>query len=288
MQFARELQRADGGGPAGGARQRPGGGTASAGRKGGRGDARRSCSASRRARSGFRWRSRCLPRRRSCASCSSARQSNRFSRRAASGAGRRPPATSIFWWLRAEPDEVIAGVHGAAAGASRCSARATRARRSSPSADVQIDLRVVAPDSIGRGAAVFHRVEGAQRQAARHGGAQGTEDQRVRRLFRRRGRATRATRVWAGAPRRRSTPAVGLPWIPPELREGAGEVELARKGRCRGWSTLGRPQGRPAPAHAADRRVEHDRRDGPRGGGARLCVHGDHRPSARRSALPVG
>jgi DNA polymerase (family 10) len=25
--------------------------------------------------------------------------------------------------------------------------------------------------------------------------------------------------------------AVGLPWIPPELREGAGEVELARKGR---------------------------------------------------------
>src|ERR1041385_5816335 len=25
--------------------------------------------------------------------------------------------------------------------------------------------------------------------------------------------------------------ALGLPWIPPELREGAGEIELARKGR---------------------------------------------------------
>src|SRR5207245_6245016 len=25
--------------------------------------------------------------------------------------------------------------------------------------------------------------------------------------------------------------AIGLPWIPPELREGAGEVELARTGR---------------------------------------------------------
>jgi DNA polymerase (family 10) len=36
--------------------------------------------------------------------------------------------------------------------------------------------------------------------------------------------------------------AVGLPWIPPEMREGAGEVELARSGRLDevvGWEDLG-------------------------------------------------
>jgi DNA polymerase (family 10) len=93
-------------------------------------------------------------------------------------------------------------------------------------ADVQIDLRVVAPEAIGAALQYFtgskeHNVK--LRALAVRKGLRINEygvfpvDDDTRNL----GSRTEAD-VYA---------AVGLPWIPPELREGAGEIELARAGK---------------------------------------------------------
>jgi DNA polymerase (family 10) len=93
-------------------------------------------------------------------------------------------------------------------------------------ADVQIDLRVVAPEAIGAALQYFtgskeHNVK-LRALAVRRGlkineyGVFPVDDD-TRNL----GSRTEAE-VYA---------AVGLPWIPPELREGAGEIELARSGK---------------------------------------------------------
>ncbi len=93
-------------------------------------------------------------------------------------------------------------------------------------ADVQIDLRVVAPESIGAAMQYFtgskeHNVK-LRAIAIRRGlklneyGVFPIEDDTTN-------LASRTEEdVYA---------ALGLPWIPPELREGAGEVELARAGK---------------------------------------------------------
>jgi DNA polymerase (family 10) len=93
-------------------------------------------------------------------------------------------------------------------------------------ADVQIDLRVVAPQSIGAALQYFtgskeHNVK-LRAMAVRKGlklneyGVFPVDDD-ARNL------ASRTeTEVYA---------ALGLPWIPPELREDAGEIELARRGK---------------------------------------------------------
>ena len=63
---------------------------------------------------------------------------------------------------------------------------------------------------------------------------------------------------------------LGLPWIPPELREDRGELEAARDGRgCRSSIELERPEGRPAHAHDRLRRPQTRRGDGARGARAR-------------------
>jgi DNA polymerase (family X) len=92
-------------------------------------------------------------------------------------------------------------------------------------ADVQIDLRVVAPESIGAALQYFtgskeHNVK-LRAMAVRRGlkvneyGVFPADDDS-------RNLASRTEEdVYA---------ALGLPWIPPELREGAGEIELARRG----------------------------------------------------------
>lgn len=92
-------------------------------------------------------------------------------------------------------------------------------------ADVQIDLRVVAPESLGAAMQYFtgskeHNVK--LRAIAIRKGLKLNEygvfpiDDESRNL------ASRTEHeVYA---------AIGLPWIPPELREGAGEIELARRG----------------------------------------------------------
>jgi DNA polymerase (family 10) len=92
-------------------------------------------------------------------------------------------------------------------------------------ADVQIDLRVVPPESIGAAMQYFtgskeHNVE-LRAMAVRRGlkineyGVFSVEDD---------------TRSLGGRTETQIYAALGLPWIPPELREGAGEIELARKG----------------------------------------------------------
>ncbi len=69
---------------------------------------------------------------------------------------------------------------------------------------IQVDLRVVPRGELRRGASLFHRLQGPQhrRPQARHG--QGAEDQRVRRLSRRRSASP-------DGPRKRSTARSGCP-----------------------------------------------------------------------------
>ncbi len=93
-------------------------------------------------------------------------------------------------------------------------------------ADVQIDLRVVPPESIGAALQYFtgskeHNVK-LRAMAVRKGlkineyGVYSVDDE--------------ATSL-AGQTEADVYAAIGLPWIPPELREGAGEIELARRGQ---------------------------------------------------------
>lgn len=93
-------------------------------------------------------------------------------------------------------------------------------------ANVQIDLRVVPPESIGAAMQYFtgskeHNVA-LRALAVRKGlkineyGVYSVEDD--------------ATSV-AGRTEEEVYAAVGLAWIPPELREGAGEIDLARRGK---------------------------------------------------------
>jgi DNA polymerase (family 10) len=90
-------------------------------------------------------------------------------------------------------------------------------------ADVQIDLRVVAPESIGAALQYFtgskeHNVK-LRAMAVRKGlkvneyGVYKVDDDQT---------------SLAGRTEEEVYAALGLPWIPPELREGAGEIELAR------------------------------------------------------------
>ena len=69
---------------------------------------------------------------------------------------------------------------------------------------------------------------------------------------------------------------LGLPWIPPELREDRGELEPGYVVPAAGRA--GRPQGRPALPHGRLRRAQHRAGDGARRAGARAGVHRDHRP----------
>jgi DNA polymerase (family 10) len=93
-------------------------------------------------------------------------------------------------------------------------------------ANVQIDLRVVPPASIGAAMQYFtgskeHNVQ-LRAMAVRKGlkineyGVYSVDDDST---------------SLAGRTEDEVYAIVGLPWIPPELREGAGEIELARKGR---------------------------------------------------------
>ena len=92
-------------------------------------------------------------------------------------------------------------------------------------ADVQIDLRVVAPESIGVALQYFT----------------GSKEHNVklRALAVRRGLKVNEYGVFPADDDSRNLgsrseeevyAALGLPWIPPELREGAGEIEMARRG----------------------------------------------------------
>ena len=71
---------------------------------------------------------------------------------------------------------------------------------------------------------------------------------------------------------------LGLPWIPPELREGRGELEAAAAGHAARARHARGPARRPALPHDALRRPPGRRGDGRGRARARLRVPGDHRP----------
>ncbi|HXH84605.1 MAG TPA: DNA polymerase/3'-5' exonuclease PolX [Candidatus Tectomicrobia bacterium] len=102
---------------------------------------------------------------------------------------------------------------------------------------VQVDLRVVEPEAFGAALQYFT----------------GSRDHnvRLRELARRRGLTISEYGVFeeatgrrvAGATEEEVYAAVGLPWIPPELREHAGELEAAAAGRLPDLVTLGHLRG---------------------------------------------
>src|SRR5712691_6468299 len=105
-------------------------------------------------------------------------------------------------------------------------------------ADVQIDLRVVPPESIGAALQYFtgskeHNVK-LRAMAVRKGlkvneyGVYSVDDDKT---------------SLAGRTEEEVYAALGLPWIPPELREGAGEIELARAGKLPRLVEIGDIQG---------------------------------------------
>ena len=98
----------------------------------------------------------------------------------------------------------------------------------------QVDLMV---DATRRGGPVphpLHRVEGAQRPAPGDRPRQGLEPVRVRLPEDRRGRRAadrRRRRARTFATEAEAYAFLDLPYIEPELREDAGEIEAARAGR---------------------------------------------------------
>ena len=69
-----------------------------------------------------------------------------------------------------------------------------------------------------------------------------------------------------------------LDYIPPEMRENLGEIDLAA-GPCPAPADhAGRPAGRRPHAHRRNRRPQHHRRNGRGRQGPRLPIHGHHRP----------
>ena len=129
---------------------------------------------------------------------------------------RRPGARSCEALGRAAADRVRR-----LAGRQRRRARRTHT-------GMKVDLQVVEPDQFGN---VLQHLTGSKAHnvaAARGGGAQGPARLPVRDPRRRDGRDASAAR-----PRRRSTRRWATPWIPPELREGRGELEAARSTAAR-------------------------------------------------------
>ena len=104
------------------------------------------------------------------------------------------------------------------------------------SGDAKTSIRTVRRDpgrpagrpggQLGRGPAVLHRVAGAQRPAPRDGRAPEAEAVRVRPVRHRRPGTGRI----AAATEEEVYQALGLPWIPPPLREDSGEIEAAQRG----------------------------------------------------------
>ena len=69
-----------------------------------------------------------------------------------------------------------------------------------------------------------------------------------------------------------------LDYIPPEMRENLGEIDLAPETCPAAVDHAGRSAGRRPHAHRRNRRQEHHRRNGRSREGARLQIHGHHRP----------
>ena len=131
-------------------------------------------------------------------------------------------------------------------------------------------------------AAALHRLEGAQRRHARGGrSAAGSRSPSTA------SRPSRRARSSPPAPRRSCTRYLGYAFIPPELRENAGELEAARAAALPALVELGDLRGDlHTHTHVVGREGD-DRGDGRGGASARLRLPRDVRPlatPARRTA----
>ena len=141
---------------------------------------------------------------------------------------------------------------------SRRSARRERRRAARTHTGMEVDLRVVEPDQFGNLLQHFtgskaHNV--ALREAAVRRGLHVSEY----------GILDDATgETLRCATEEEVYERLGLPWIPPELREDRGELEPRRRRRCRSSIDAGRPARRPALPHDRLRRAQHARGDGAR------------------------
>ncbi len=98
---------------------------------------------------------------------------------------------------------------------------------------IQVDLRVLEPECFGAALVYF---TGSKQHNIRIRGIAGTKGLKISEygVF----RASTGRRV-AGATEEEVYAAIGLPWIPPELREDLGEVEAASKGTLPQLVSLG-------------------------------------------------
>ena len=133
-------------------------------------------------------------------------------------------------------------------------------------------------------APALHRLEGAQRRACARSAV-------------RRGLSiseygvteVESGEVFTAATEEELYERLGYEYIPPELRENAGELEAARKGELPVLVESEPAARRPAHALAlVGGREEHARRDGPGREGARLRLLRDHRPLALPARGPDG
>ena len=149
-----------------------------------------------------------------------------------------------------EPEPVLDAVRGAAADRGGRGAAADGGRSASRSRACPVELVVAEPGELGHRARAGDGIAGVRRRAR----------------SRSRPRPTR----------RASTAALGIPFVPPELREAAFRGEPPRLRRARR-----RPR-RPAHAHDLVGREGVGLRDGPGGARARLRVPRDLRPHGQR------
>jgi DNA polymerase (family 10) len=146
---------------------------------------------------------------------------------------------------------------------------------------LQVDVRALAPANFGAALQYFtgskeHNV--AIRTRAVKMGLKLSEYG----LFRVEGDAKVAGETEAGVYQ-----ALGLPWIPPELRENAAKSKPPPRAACRSWWSSADPR-RPPHAHHRNRRPRHAGRNGRSRPRPRLRVHRHHRPleGARHGQRP--
>ena len=159
-------------------------------------------------------------------------------------------------------------------GSSRqASAPENNAARARTHTGIALDLRVVEPDQFGN---VLQHLTGSK-----------NHNMALREMVVRRGLHVSEYGVLddaTGETHRCATEEevyalLGLPWIPPELREDRGELRLQeRRRRARPLIEQADLRGDLHMHTVAVRRAQHDRGDGARGARARARVHRDHRP----------
>ena len=220
-----------------------------------------------------------------CASISlSARASSSLRSPAATAAARRRSAISTSSSSPTNAQRGDGPPGGSFRRSSKCSPAATPRCRSGWQRLAGRSARR-AGGVVRRGAAILHRLEGAQRHPARPGQGPRAEDQRVRRVSRdgdEEATGPNAGVYIAGRTEEEVYAALELPLFPPELREARREFEWAAQGKLPELIELADIRGDLHMHTDRHRRQAHARRNGRRRAGARPEIHRHHRPLQAR------